>query len=779
MPTLLSEATPTRDLLTRVRTLATDEPHSRASTTANVSDQVTQAAADAVGPAPSPADLRGLVLGSLDGATGTLRGRPFDPFTEGLLKKSHTLEDIADLLIHGRKQPARCAMTGCTNREHRMGTYWCGDHDPTPAKQQDTCTECTDAADHGPWCKAHHSNWFYRGVPDGDRTVSVACLLPTCTNSWAWRGLCKDHKDEFKQRDALDVGMTARTRALLRRHAVLSCLVSSDPREILRACARWLRAVEGVRDETEQGTAAHARAEREQQFAMEAIWTNGGARLAQAQANKWKHPGTLTEGGDIEQGAALGLLACTARYNPDEAPLSSFAHFAINDFIGQQVKFHEHPHLPRNGMKYRGRIHKLQAKLEEMGLPTSDAEACEWIAAQLQGVTPQVVNAVLNEATQVPLNGRTHGDGAADDGPSSEFIDLLADTDPDLADELGRQDQLGRTGALIDMHLTDQELDILTRYLGLGGCTAEDLTAIGESYDRSRTWAGSRLKKALAKLQHPASMFGLSDDVTPVDPSELAEQMGLPTGHVWLDRLTERQQYVARNVLGVAGQHLPGTVTERLTTVADALQVTVAEATFVMYEVLTAAPDTENVPAVPVDRYREAALATVAAVAERAREWSCTAMAAWDAPAAMVYSVWDADPERRVVRAGMDKAVVATSDAEQAVTNAEQAAEQARTAKHAAWAWANPTAATARAEKAAERAAALTGQLFDPSTVSVHTTDPVEAARTAITLEQTARSEARIAKQHATVALQIAREAKGVRRGTAADRGRGTRTKVS
>lgn len=386
--------------------------------------------------------------------------------------------------------------------------------------------------------------------------------------------------------------MTVRQRRLLRRYAVLSVLIAVTPREKLRAAARWVQAVDAAGADISDTRRYNAWQE-ERRIAMSALFESGGTRLAAATAKKWRRGGNTCDFDDIRQAANLGMAKAVFRYAHEKGALSTFAEFSMSDHIGTVVREYEHPHLPRSAFKKRRRIlNYVQRCLENDPNCDRRPDFHDHVAAKFE-VTPSSVEKVINGAKDVPLNAPARsiaGDGGADGGGGADDLSgVFADEAPSPFDVVASDESVESLKRSLAKVLDEESRDIIFRYEGIGQDGPEDLTAIGESYNRSRTWAGGRRKRALATLQHPIVLAEITG--RECTPDELSDELALPTGNPWMDRLSERQQYVARHVMGVGATPMHGDIDQRVAVVANQFGIEIGRVFQMVAQVVAAHPE--------------------------------------------------------------------------------------------------------------------------------------------------------------------------------------------
>lgn len=292
--------------------------------------------------------------------------------------------------------------------------------------------------------------------------------------------------------------LTVRQQRRLRRHALVSCLVTASRHELLRAAARWAQAVTTVAADLPDDDALRRHVDREVDYARQAFFELGGGQLAGREASRWNRPGALTELADLAQDGYEQALAMLHRYDPNRgAPFSSFAYYAINEAVASEVHKTEHPHLPRAAFKKRGEVRRLAEQLEAAGADLHDPDVQQHIADRV-GITLNGVTKIINPTRTVPLNAHPHGD---DDGV--EYADLLADPNPQPQETSLHAETIQNIADAMATHLDGEEIDIILRSEGLAGDgDRENLSAIAADYGKSRTWAGIRRRNGYAKLQH-------------------------------------------------------------------------------------------------------------------------------------------------------------------------------------------------------------------------------------------------------------------------------------
>lgn len=353
-------------------------------------------------------------------------------------------------------------------------------------------------------------------------------------------------------------------RARLRRHAVVSCLVRVTPHSLLRATARWWIAIK----QTDGDPGHHAD---ELDIAVTAIFDLGAEPLAVAAARKWHH-GKRTEWDDLLQSARVGMMEALSSFDPNQAPLSSHSHYRMLDECRDFVWRNEHPHLARISYKRKGKILKAAALVQaETGWQAHDERLHERVSEIVKDVTARNVASVLMPTNTVSLNATT-----GDDEDGSEYIDMQVDTGPGPVETYEHLETL-RTVAVVTRQVLPEDLaEVLIRHQGLDGHTPENLSTIGDSHGRSRTWAGSAQNKALSIMRHPLIVSSIVGSET--DPNALTDGTPLvPTGNTFIDRLTERQAFVARHVLGFGGPHQPGDFKARCAKTANHMGISADE----------------------------------------------------------------------------------------------------------------------------------------------------------------------------------------------------------
>jgi hypothetical protein len=374
---------------------------------------------------------------------------------------------------------------------------------------------------------------------------------------------------------ALIIGdaLNASDRQRLRRHAVVSCLTSVTDHALLRASARWWLAVRAAVDATpeEQRTRFAAI---ELNEAVTSIFDLGAGPLANKRARVWRH-GAATDWDDLLQAARLGMMIALDGYDPNQAPLSSHAHFRMLDQVRDEVWSNEHPHLTRAAFKAKRAILKAAERVEnETGLHPHDETLHDLVVARLARrskpilVNKQAVAQVLMPTSTVSLNVTAGGD----DG--DEYLDLTADVSAGPVEVVEYLDTLAKVDEIMTKVLNPELRDILQRNHGLGGYEPQDLTTIGQTYDRSRTWAGGQRNRALSIMRHPVLRREIEGAFA--DPSQLTD--GAPIlADAKTARLSERQAYVARWLLGHGGPPESGTPQQRIDKVADRMKISSAE----------------------------------------------------------------------------------------------------------------------------------------------------------------------------------------------------------
>lgn len=371
--------------------------------------------------------------------------------------------------------------------------------------------------------------------------------------------------------------LVVRKRRDLHRTALLSQVTTGSDRDLLRAGTLWLQALTAAArvdqpDATRVGQFT-GQARTEIAWAVHGLFELGAAKLAIRVAARWTQPGARAEGEDLRQVAQEALLEGLLQFNDDLGIVSTYVHPKINCRVSEYVRKTEHEGMPRTAFKKRGEIKAAyRSYLAEVADGTRNEmdhdEVVALIVARIPSVTTNGVARVLFGSGSLSLDADIAAEGAG-----YRLSDTVADTpERSCPNELFESAEVvAQIVAAAGDQLGQTERELLMAHFGLGDEPPQTYRQLEVRYGKSRAWIGTRIQRAIAKLQHPMIIGDLL--ALESDPSELTDGSDRLASRGWTDELTDRQRFVARAFFGFGGAQLPGDANARRDRIAVLLDV--------------------------------------------------------------------------------------------------------------------------------------------------------------------------------------------------------------